>query len=249
MILASSARLRQPPASAARQGHGPDVRPTRAAAPGPQHEGMTTNNAPTASSTGHRDSAAHRDAATASGAAKPPRPAWRFSPLLSASAAGMFAVGVASGLDRYLNRSPIREVHIGGTAAWTQHFIVAAVCCAAYGYAVWRRRRAGARGGRPLLLAPLGKTAAARLIATLRQASWRTIAALLPLGMIAYGFWRAGEQVTAGLDPNFTVNAWGGPTYLGAMACHYLDGGLMIAACAWLLSKILLPAAREGENG
>ena len=68
------------------------------------------------------------------------------------------------------------------------------------------------------------------------------VAALPPLALIGYGFWRVGEQVTGGLDPNFTVNAWGGPTYLGAMACHYLDGGLIIAACAWLLDWILLPA-------
>jgi hypothetical protein len=65
--------------------------------------------------------------------------------------------------------------------------------------------------------------------------------------MIAYGFWRIGEQITAGLDPNFTVNAWGGPTYLGAMACHYLDGGLIIAACAWLLNWILLPASTDAR--
>jgi hypothetical protein len=35
-----------------------------------------------------------------------------------------------------------------------------------------------------------------------------------------YFFARAGEQVIGGLDPNSTVNAWGGPAYLGAMACH-----------------------------
>ena len=60
---------------------------------------------------------------------------------------------------------------------------------------------------------------------------------------------RIGEQVTGGLDPNFTVNAWGGPTYLGAMACHYLDAALMIAVSAWLLNMILPPAvAAEGST-
>jgi hypothetical protein len=201
---------------------------------------MTTNNA---SSATHRDTAAGFDAAT------PARPVRRFSPLLCACAAGAFAVGVASGLDRALNQSPIRDAHIAGTSAWTQHLILAAAGCAAYGCAVWRRRRAGQRRGRPLLLAPLGAPAAARLIATLRQVSWRTVAALPLVGLIAYNLWRAGEQVTAGLDPNFTVNAWGGPSYLGAMACHYLDGALITAACAWLLGKILLPAVRRGADG
>ena len=217
---------------------------------------MTTNNAPASS-------AAHRTTATASHGTehsqdtkstqgtepargtKRSRPARRFSPVLSAAAAGMFAVGVATGLYQALNQSPVREAQVAGTAAWTPHLILAAAGCAVYGCAVWRRRRAGRRDGRPLLLAPLGATAAARVAATLRQVSWRTAAALPLLGLIAYNFWRCGEQVTAGLDPNFTVNAWGGPTYLGAMACHYLDAVLLTAAAAWLLSKILLPAARE----
>jgi hypothetical protein len=79
----------------------------------------------------------------------------------------------------------------------------------------------------------------------MRQVTWRTAAARPLLTVIAYIFWRIGEQVTGGLDPNFTVNAWGGPTYLGAMACHYLDGALIIAVSAWLLEWILLPAVSD----
>lgn len=41
------------------------------------------------------------------------------------------------------------------------------------------------------------------------------------------------------LDPNFTVNAWGGPSYAGAMACHYLDLFLLAAGAAWLVDCIL----------
>ena len=40
------------------------------------------------------------------------------------------------------------------------------------------------------------------------------------------------------------VNAWGGPTYLGAMACHYLDIALIVGFSGWLLDKILPQAAR-----
>jgi len=164
----------------------------------------------------------------------------QISPFLSASAAGLTAVGVATGLARYLDRSPIREAHVPGTSAWGQQLAVAAVACALYGVARWRHdRRFGRRSGRLLLLAPLGRSAASRLMAAARRLSWRSAAALAPLAMIAYCCWRVGEQVTAGLDPNFTANAWGGPTYLGAMACHYLDIALIIAACGWLLDKIL----------
>ncbi|MGH3209608.1 MAG: hypothetical protein ACRDNO_17800 [Trebonia sp.] len=170
----------------------------------------------------------------------------QLSPLLSASAVGLVAVGTVTGLVSYLHRSPAREAYISGTSAWVQHLVLAAVACALYGVARWRHGRRPCRGsGALLLLAPLGRSAASRLAATMRQPSWRPVAALPLLAMIGYGFWRAGEQITAGLDPNFTVNAWGGPTYLGAMACHYLDLGLIIAACAWLLNRILIPASAD----
>lgn len=179
---------------------------------------------------------------------RPARSTRRFSPVLCPSALALVVTGIASGWVSYLDRSPALKAHAPGTSAWTQQFIVAAVACALYGVALWRhRRRYGRRSGRPLLLAPLGRPAAARLAATMRQPSWRTVAALPPLAVIAYGCWRIGEQVTAGLDPNFTVDAWGGPTYLGAMACHYLDAGLGIALCAWLLHLILLPAPQGAE--
>jgi hypothetical protein len=171
----------------------------------------------------------------------------RLSPVLCASAAALAATGIATGLDRYLTRTSISEAHVPGTSAWPQHLVVAAVACALYGIARWRQRRQfGPRSGRLLLLAPFGRAAAARLTATARRAPGRTAAAVPPLALIAYCCWRIGEQVTAGLDPSFTANAWGGPTYLGAMACHYLDCALLIAACAWLLGRILFPVPREG---
>lgn len=172
------------------------------------------------------------------------------SPHLAACAAGAAAAGIATGFVQYLHRSPVREAQVPGTSAWAQQLITAAVACALYGLARWRHgRRSGHGSGRLLLLAPLGRRAASRLVAAMRQVSWRSVAALLPLAVIGYSFWRAGEQVTAGLDPNFTVNAWGGPTYLGAMACHYLDVALMIAASAWLLDRILPSPDCQGLVG
>ena len=168
----------------------------------------------------------------------------QISPQLSVSAVGLAAIGIVTGVIEYLYRSPIREAHVPGTSAWSQQLVAAAVACALYGVARWRHgRRFGRGSGQLLLLAPLGRRAASRLMATMRQVSWRSGAALPPLALIGYSVWRIGEQVTGGLDPNFTVNAWGGPTYLGAMACHYLDAALIIAVSAWLLDKILRPAA------
>jgi|ERR1700722_15288961 hypothetical protein len=186
-------------------------------------------------------------AAGASNASSVITPAIRqISPLLTVSAAGVAAAGVATGFIGYLDRSPIRESAAPGASAWGQQLAVAAVACALYGVARWRHNRRFGRGsGRLLLLAPLGRDAAARLTAAARQASWRIAAAIPLLALIGYCCWRVGEQVTAGLDPNFTANAWGGPSYLGAMACHYLDIALIIGASGWLLDKLLPQAARS----
>jgi hypothetical protein len=161
---------------------------------------------------------------------------------LTALAAAAFAAGVVAGLMRYLDRSPVRATFVPGSSAWWQHAGVAVVAIALLAAAQWRhRRRCGPRSGRLWLLAPLGKAAARRVARTVSGAPGRVLLALLPALLFSYGFWRAGEQVIGGLDPNFTVNAWGGPTYLGAMACHYLDGLALMGLAAWLIDKILLP--------
>jgi len=54
----------------------------------------------------------------------------QISPLLTASAGCVTAVGIATGFVRYLDRSPIRESSAPGTSAWGQQLAVAAVACA-----------------------------------------------------------------------------------------------------------------------
>jgi hypothetical protein len=66
----------------------------------------------------------------------------------------------------------------------------------------------------------------------------RFLAALL----LAYSPLRAGEQVLAALDPDFTRDAWGGPSYLGASAAHWLDGALIFYAAA---TVVRVAAARR----
>ena len=162
-------------------------------------------------------------------------------------AAALFAAGVVSGLFSYLDRSSVRETFVPGSSAWWQQLAVAVVACAAFGYGRWRhQRRFGRHSDRLWLLAPLGKPAARRVAQTLGalrgpSGLGRALLAVPPAAVFLYFFYRNGEQVIGGLDPNFTVNAWGGPTYIGAMACHYLDGLVLMGAAAWLLDRILLP--------
>jgi hypothetical protein len=68
-------------------------------------------------------------------------------------------------------------------------------------------------------------------------------AAAVPLVLVLlFTPFRMGMQISGGLDPNATVNAWGGATYLGALLAHYLDNIVSFYAAAFLLSRLLLPA-------
>jgi hypothetical protein len=168
----------------------------------------------------------------------------QISPSLTALAAAVFAGGAVSGLITYLHRSPVRVKFVPGTSAWWQHLGVAVAVGLLLALGQWQhRRRFGRSSGRLWLLAPLGRAAARRVARTASGAPGRALLALPPAVLFSYGFWRAGAQVIGGLDPNSTMNAWGGPTYLGAMACHYLDGLALMGLAAWLIDKILLPGA------
>ncbi len=73
----------------------------------------------------------------------------------------------------------------------------------------------------------------------------RVLAAAPLILVLAYAPYRMGAQVTGGLDPSATVNAWGGPTYLGALLAHWLDAAAGFYVAAFLLSRLLLPSQQE----
>jgi hypothetical protein len=168
---------------------------------------------------------------------------------LTALVGSAFVSGVVYGLLGYLQRSPIRQERVAGTAAWGQQLVLAlaAVVILSVGR-WWHRRRFGPRSGRLWLLAPLGRHAARRVARALgfggeAAQPGRLLLAFPAAALFLFCFWRAGVQVTGGLDPNFTVNDWGGPGYAGALACHYLDLFLLAAGAAWFIDRIL-PASR-----
>jgi hypothetical protein len=164
----------------------------------------------------------------------------------------LFTSGVSIGWLHYLHRSATPIRHLPGSNAWWQEAVVA-TAGAAIGAAIWLSSRSG-RVSRPVVFAPLGRSAAQRISLLFRQALrgplgfGRVLAATPLLLTFMFGLFRAGYQVISGLDPNSTVNAWGGPTYVGAMACHYLDIFVVMAGCAWLLDRLMprLPHAPGG---
>jgi hypothetical protein len=151
-------------------------------------------------------------------------------------------VGLASGVVRYRTRSEQLEVQIPGTEAWTAHGVVLVVVAVWF----WLASRRSPLGWK-VIFAPLGRPIAARIAATFRGGAGpgnllRCLAVAVLVFLEVYMAWRIGHQVFAGLDPNFARNAWGGPSYLGAMFCHYLDGALLYSICHVLLRWITVPA-------
>jgi hypothetical protein len=171
--------------------------------------------------------------------------AYQLSGPLTALVGSAFVSGVMYGLLEFLQRSPIRRGHVAGSAAWGQQVALALGTIVILSAAqAQHRRRFGPRSARLWLLAPLGRHAARRVARALgfgsEAAQLGTVLLALPAAaLFLFCFWRAGVQVTGGLDPNFTVNAWGGPSYAGAMACHYLDLFLLAVGAAWLMDRIL----------
>ena len=146
----------------------------------------------------------------------------------------LFGAGVLIGLPIWQQADPARHTQVPGTAEWPQFIALTLLTAAAALFAVLRR-------GPGVLLAPFSRRAAARLSVTMRDGGIaRRIAVGLVVLLNAYDLGRSGAQVTGGLDPDFTTNAWGGPSYLGAMYCHYLFGVLIAAVSAVILNRLLL---------
>ena len=166
------------------------------------------------------------------------------SRVLCAITAIVFATGLLSGVISTLNSDNAPVTHLPDTNAWGVHLVITVLTLVLI-VAVWAVRRRGGRSRTPLILTPLGVRAEHRLRRTVRVSPLRMIPVVLLLVFAGYGVWRAGMQVFGGIDPDFVTNAWGGPSYLGAMYCHYLDGGLMIAAALFLVHLLLVPVSSD----
>jgi hypothetical protein len=165
--------------------------------------------------------------------------------------AALLAAGVGEGAAEYAHRSPEIERHMAGTNAMTVHVVLAAVAAAMVTGIQVRRSRQPAPRRRPSpWTAPFSAAATSRLRQTIRLAGGpslpnlvRAVTAVPLVLMLLYAPFRMGMQITSGLDPNQTINAWGGPTYLGALLAHYLDCIIGFYVAAFLLSRFLVSPA------
>jgi hypothetical protein len=157
----------------------------------------------------------------------------------------VFAAGVMVGVVTYLQRSSVLDSHDAGSNAITLHVGLALI--AAFVAVMAPRVGLAQRAPYPIWVAPFSRSGLDRFRRTVSLRSGASpghvaravLAGLLAIALLL-SFFRAGQQVVAGLDPNFTVNAWGGPSYLGAMLGHYLDGLVLFYLEALILNMVLL---------
>jgi hypothetical protein len=175
---------------------------------------------------------------------------YRFSRWTGTTVLILFLIGIAEGATEYIRRSHVIKPHAPGTNAITIHVALAiAAAATVIGVQVWRSRHPARRGPSPWA-APFSANALARLSRTIRSAGsappqnmLRALAAMALLVVQAYWPVMMGQHLTGDLDPNRTVNAWGGPSYLGAVLAHWLDGIIAFYAVGLLLSWVLPPSA------
>ena len=172
----------------------------------------------------------------------------RLSRLSAAALLALFLSGITVGAVKYAQRSPLVARHDAGSNAITIHVILAVAAAVTVAGVQVRQARHFAERGRSPWAAPFSASAVQRLGRTMRFAGGlsapnvaRFIATVPLVLVLAYEPFRMGVQLTGGLDPNATVNAWGGPTYAGALLAHWLDSLAGFYAAAFLLSRLMLP--------
>lgn len=183
---------------------------------------------------------------------RPGIPRSRLSRLILLAFAALFLIGMAEGVVEYATRSPVIARRVRGTNAVTIHVLLAiATAAAVISIQAWRARHPARRGPSPWT-APFSANALHRLSETFRFAQGLSpqnlvgaMATVLLAAVVLYTPFRMGAQITGGLDANATINAWGGPSYLGALLAHWLDGLILFYLAAFVLSHILLPAPAE----
>lgn len=183
-------------------------------------------------------------------------PRYRLSPSTAAVFAVLLMAGAAGGAAEYARRSPKIEQQVAGTNAITVHVVLAAVAAAVViGIQARRSRQPAPQRGPSPWAAPFSATGASRLRQTIRLAAGlslpnlaRAVVAVALVLVLLYTPFRMGMQITGGLDPSQTVNAWGGPTYPGALLAHYLDCIIGFYTAAFLLSRLLLPTTAPDRS-
>lgn len=164
----------------------------------------------------------------------------------------LFALGLALGA-LTLGADLPEEPHRPEDNAIAAHLMVTAIVVAAAVLATVLS------GSLRWLVSPWARRTGARIRLTFRRAResftgvLRCVVFVLLAVLIGYLVLRMGMQVTIGLDPESTRNAWGGPTAIGAFLAHGVDAvlgiGLAGLAAHLVLHRVASPAAGDRPTG
>lgn len=179
-------------------------------------------------------------------------PMTRVSWLSVSVLAAAFLIGLAKGAAAYSHRSPVLERHIAGTNAIMIQVVLAIIATAAIIAIQVRRSRQRSQPGPSPWSAPFSSSAVEKMRRTMRLSGGAEVVRAMPMALLIlvllYWPYRMGTQLIGGLDPNSTVNAWGGPTYAGALLAHWLDCIVAFYVIAFLLGRILATSRAGVED-
>jgi len=163
----------------------------------------------------------------------------------------MFLAGMAYGYYRYLHRPATFPPNDPKNNAILVHLIIAA--CAIITVAaiqLYRKRKQLPN----IWAAPFSQSALQRLKATFAPGRFtllyipRVVVSFLMLVVMLFTPFRSGSLITAGLDPSEPANAWGGPSYLGAAAAHWMDLVIFLYIGGLILNWIMVKRASANKK-
>lgn len=168
--------------------------------------------------------------------------------------ATLFAVGVAQGWMMYTQRSSEIEKHVIGSNAVALHVLLAIILIGAIAITIFYRKFAP---NKPYIvwLAPFTKQAFERtknaILLKNGRSGWQVFKAII-IGLLTlfflFNFFRSGMQVLGARDPNFTVNAWGGPGYWGASLAHWMDAVYLLYFEAGAIALLTAKAPKRPKK-
>jgi hypothetical protein len=159
----------------------------------------------------------------------------------------VFAIGVVAGAESYVNRSSVVVRHENGSSAIATQIVIFVAALVIVVGTRYKRSRSTSPLRHQVWSSAFSKESMSRVRQTIQLKKGfslvnlaRIPTSLLLILLMLYWPFRMGQQLIGGLDPNFNVNAWGGPTYAGALLAHWLDCILAFYALAFILRGVVV---------
>jgi hypothetical protein len=154
----------------------------------------------------------------------------------------VFAAGLGFGYYLYLNHPAIKP-NIPANNAIAIHLIIAACAVVTVTAIQLYRMRKHLHN---IWAAPFSERAFLRFKATIiprpvRLLSiLRALVSILLLIVMLFTPFRIGAQIGDALDPTLPINAWGGPSYIGASLAHSMDMIIFLYVAALILHIVMV---------